>query len=120
MTEIWYRFEDYMESAGVDEWENSLGPGTVQVRCREFRAIRHTPKGVWLDIGYVPNRFVLKSATKQYACPTREDALRSFVARKTRQASIYRARVRRAEIALAKAQRMLDPTRPKSILEQTS
>lgn len=89
---VWYRFENYLESAGVDEFDNSLGPPRVRVHLREFEVERETPKGVWLR-GFMFRRFCLRGARKQFACPTLEGALESFLARKRKQASIYERRL---------------------------
>lgn len=104
--EIWYRYEDVHYAPPLDEYENPCGEGTVEVHLREFKVLKRTPKGVWLVLnynGYVTSdyrRFVLLDARKQYACPTKEKAIQSFIARKNRQISIYEHRVFRAKKAL--------------------
>ena len=104
MTEVWYRYEDHLVSLGYDyEYDRSWG-SRVEIRLREFEVLRKTPKGVWIDLGCGVfsggERFVLASARKRYACPTKEEARESFIARKKAQARIYEAGARRAKEAL--------------------
>jgi hypothetical protein len=98
--EKWYRYEDVRYASSLDEFDNPIGEGRLEVKLREFAVFKHTPKGVW--IGWSgPEKFVLRESRKRYACPTIEEAKESFIARKKRQAGIYRARLRDAEKALA-------------------
>lgn len=101
--EVWYRFHERVVSAGVDEWDNPVGPGRIEVYVSKYPVMKHTPKGVWLDI-YDQKKFVLRDARKRYACPTMEEALESFVARKKRQIRILSTRLRHAEDAIMKAE----------------
>ena len=102
--EVWYRYEDRRYAEPVDEWGDSYGTGRLEVNLIKIPVRKHTPKGVWLGWS-APGRFVLTSARKRYACPTAEEAKESFIARKKRQASIYRARLRDAEEAIRLAQK---------------
>jgi hypothetical protein len=97
--EVWYRYEDVQYASSLDEFDNPQGDGRVAVDLRRFRVLRHTPKGTWID-AYGEPRFVLRNATKHYACPTEEEAKASFVARKNAQIRIYNARIHRAQQAL--------------------
>ena len=99
--EFLYRYEDYLVSAGVDEFDNPLGPPSVKVSLRKFSVIKKTPKGVWIDI-FLGKRFVLSSARKRYACQTVEEAKDSFIARKNRQIHILGNRIKHAEEAIEK------------------
>lgn len=57
-----------------------------------YPVLRETAKGVWLwDRDEVRQRFVLREGKKQWACPTVNDALASFLARKRRQLSLLRS-----------------------------
>jgi len=96
MTEYWYRYEDRLVSAGVDEFERPLGPARTEVRLSKLIVTKHTPRGVWLD-GW---RFVKLNSHKRFACPTIDEAKESFIARKRRQLRILYAQTRRAETAL--------------------
>ena len=99
MSEVWYRYTDHMVSAGVDEWGDSIGPGRVEVCLSKFRVLKHTTKGVWLDV-YGQGRFVLNYSRKRYAHATVEEARESFIKRKERQIGIYSARIGQAEAAI--------------------
>lgn len=100
MTEKWYRYEDRVFAAPIDESGRACGHSTVRVHLRALPVLRRTKRGVWLD-DYGTPHFVLADARKRYACPTIEEAKESFLARKNRQASILRARVRQADDAIA-------------------
>lgn len=95
---IWFRYEDAIYSDGVDEFDNPLGPGHMEVHLREFTVDKVTPKGVWL-CGFMLRRFVLRGARKQFACPTLEGALASFQARKRKQHQIYTRKAAMADEA---------------------
>lgn len=98
MQEEWYRFVDIQWAPPVDEWDNILGVGNLTVELHRWTVEKHTPKGVRLECG----RFVLRDARKRWACPTIEEALESFKARKKLQIKIHQATIKRAEKALAK------------------
>ena len=98
--EVWYRYADVQYSAGCDEVGNLLPyAGPVGIRLEEHGVAKHTPKGVWLISG----RFVLKDSRKRFACPTKEEAMASFIARKQRQIRILSAQLARATEAVRKA-----------------
>ena len=103
--EFWFRYENHRYAAPVDEWGDVVGRGHLEVVLLKLRVLKHTPKGVWLDASRSRmwsqfRCFVLRDARKRFACPTIEDAKESFVARKQRQARIYRARLADAEEAI--------------------
>jgi len=98
----YYRYEDYLVSAGCDEVGDPIGPGQVAVRLRQCPIAKYTPKGVRLANG----RFILASARKRWACPTRDEALISFLARKTSQIRMLSAQIANANRAAQIAQRM--------------
>ena len=99
-----YRVYEYLVSAGVTEWDEPLGPARVQLAVSEYAVTKRTPKGVWLDC-YGNRRFVLTSARKQFASPTREAAYVCFLARKKRQLKILTAQVRNVREAIALGER---------------
>jgi hypothetical protein len=72
--EVWYRYTD----------------GYEHINLETFEVVKHTPKGVWLKMGFewgdIQNRkFVLKDARKRFAYPTQKKAWNSFCIRKRRQ-----------------------------------
>ncbi len=91
---------------GIDitgEWVHSHSY-SYDIILHKYAVLKHTPKGVWLNtLGPTdhPNslnaRFVNRSHNKQFAWPTINEALESFIARKTREAGIYHARGLEAE-----------------------
>lgn len=85
---IYYRYVDRLTTYGVN------------VYCYEYEVIKQTPKGVWIETLVGNKRFVKTEARKRFACPTKEEALESFKARKTRQARILKAQLRNVEMAL--------------------
>jgi hypothetical protein len=82
--DTWYRVED----------------GSEQNWVREFHVVKVTPCGVRLSDGFGAPRMVLDGARKRYACPTRKEAMESFICRKRRQLKILRAQIQRVERAL--------------------
>lgn len=96
--ETWYRYEDRLYSIGSDDYGDSLG-SEVRVILFRCEVIKHTTCGAWVN-GPNGKRFVNVNHTKSFACPTIEQAKISFIARKRRQASIYRNRVKNAERAI--------------------
>lgn len=101
--EVWYRYEEVQYAGHVDESGWSSSPGQMLVHLREFEVLKHTPKGVWLRTYSGDKRFAFNAAHKRYACPSKELAKESFIARKKRQAAIYLARAAQAKRALALA-----------------
>jgi len=71
-----------------------------------------TEKGVWLGFGYPflhqdPFRHVLFDSRKKFACPSKEEALKSFIARKSRQCLILDTQLGRARKAASDGRAML-------------
>ena len=64
-----------------------------------FEVTKHTKMGVWIDV-YGSKKFVLKDSHKRYACPTIEEALVSYQARKSRQIRILTHKLATAKAAL--------------------
>lgn len=95
----YYRLSDCLVSAGVDEWDNPLGPPNVHVYTQEYEVVGTTPKGVWIN-AYGQRRFVLSTARKRFACSTLEEAKASFIARKKRQLKILNRQVANVERSL--------------------
>jgi len=94
MTDIekYYRYDETLIDSTYDH---------VEIYLSVFNVIKHTPCGVWLDRPYgLGKRFVLKTATKQFACPTKKLALISFRARKMRQIKIYTEKLKIAKLAV--------------------
>lgn len=71
----------------------------VRLYVYEFPVLKRTPRGYIID-DFGKRRFVLEDARKLYASPKIDIAWQSFVARKKRQISIYRSRLKMAELAL--------------------
>lgn len=104
--DIWYRYTNVTYASALDEYENIIpGSGRVAVNLAEFVVLRVTPKGVWVTPPYYGDpRFIRLSARKRYACPTKEEALTSFLARKERQLSILEAQARNVRKAIAEGE----------------
>jgi hypothetical protein len=108
MTDVWYRYEEQRYAPSLDEYDRPMGRGTIQLHLREYAVIKTTPKGVWLESqqyrftrGVISDRrFVLREARKRFACPTKEEALVSFLARKNRQLRILKSQIRDVEDAI--------------------
>lgn len=85
---MYHRFQETRYSSGV-----------VMLLKSEFPVIKETPTGVILDV-YGVRRFVRRDARKRFACPTVDEALQSYHARKRRQVRILRHQLASAEAAL--------------------
>jgi hypothetical protein len=108
--EVWYRYEDYLESSGCVDvtGEYISGPPTLRIREVTIPVIRYTPKGVWLGWAWSERRLVCHDWRKRYACKTQQEALKSFICRKERQISIHESRAKLAHIAKNKAMKMME------------
>jgi hypothetical protein len=96
MSKYWYRLENFQVSTGEDS------PSETHVVLRKLIVVRRTPKGVRLvggQYGHDNPRFVCLTSRKRFACPTVEEAVESFLARKSGQARVLSAQLRRVERA---------------------
>ena len=107
--EFWYRFEDQRYAPSLNEFDEAVGRGSLKIHLYTYLVLKHTPKGVWINasprFSFGHKKFVLKDARRRFACPTKEEALESFFARKKRQIGILRTRADDAEEALLKAKK---------------
>ncbi|KWA83995.1 hypothetical protein WL29_21765 [Burkholderia ubonensis] len=111
--DTWYRFEDY-RVGHADEW-GDLVSVSVQVSHREYTVTKVTPKGVWLSWGFGgSNRFVLLGARKRFAHPSKEEALESFMARKTSQIRILEKQLEHVRTALFMGKSQLARLKPEA------
>jgi hypothetical protein len=93
--ECWYRYEEVRYAPSLNEYDEPCGSSRTELQMRHFFVKKHTPKGVWLAYSPdgAPFRFVLKDSRKRFACPTKKEALESYLARKRAQIRIYEARL---------------------------
>ena len=93
--EYWYRYRDITTGGDED------GYGChAEIILDRFRVSSVTKQGVWISTGYAAKKFVLRGARKRWACPTKEEAMVSFIARKKRQLGLLRAQARHVEEVL--------------------
>jgi len=100
--EVMYRMDDVCHSfGGIDEFNNLISRTypIVENSFTEFKILRRTKCGIWID-NHGTERFVLLDARKKFACLTRKDAVISFIARKRKQIKILKAQLYRAGTAL--------------------
>ena len=100
MAEVYHRYDDRTYAAPLDEFDNPMGPSRLSIEHTTYPVLKATPKGVWLDLGLGGRRLVLHASRKRFACSTEEEALRSFIERKKRQAGICDTRAEKARTAL--------------------
>lgn len=86
--EIYYRYSEFRTSE------------SMSLHLETFEVLKYTQRGVWLDYYGGGKKFVLNEARKRFACPTKEEALESFRARKKRQIKILKAQLHSACRAL--------------------
>ena len=97
-TPVLWRCEAKRYSVCIDPDRDVYGTTPPRLEMSWWTIDRATPKGAW-----VCGRFVLLTATKRWACPTEEEALGSFTARKRKQIRILSTQLSRAEADLALA-----------------
>lgn len=95
---VLWRCEARRYSYCIDPDADRYGVTDPQLEMWWWEIERRTPKGAW-----VVGRFVLLTATKRWACPTEEEALESFIARKRKQIRILSTHLSRAQADLALA-----------------
>lgn len=103
-----YRYEDRVYAPSLNEYDETSGPGRLDVSLRIYKIIKKTSCGVRIDDYSEKGRFVNLQSNKKFGCLTKEDALQSFVARKKRQAGILQHQLNRAIEAYQAGLRMLD------------
>lgn len=102
--EILYRYE----GAGVFEIDFLALPHprtNASVNLLQYRIVKITSKGCWID-HFGEKKFILSSAHKRWAYPTKTEALTSFRKRKERQVSLLQAQLKSAEAYLQKAKEL--------------
>lgn len=106
-----YRYEDQMYavvsiSPSGSESYYPIGP---KIELREYPVISFTPQGFWIpdwrnmNFTHDSKRWIGNFWHKKFACLSKEEALKSFKARKRRQISLYRSKLSIAEKALLEA-----------------
>lgn len=92
--EYWYRVTDERR-ANWNPYDDDGGGGyTVYVYLYKYRVVKHTPKGVQLDVGmYSRPRLVLHASLNKFASPTIAEAIAAFTARKNAQSRILARRL---------------------------
>lgn len=89
----YYRYEDHQTACGyLDESDDYVltGFGKCTIILREFLVDKETPRGVWIsrEPDGMPRKWIGNNWRKRYACPTKEEAWNSFIARKRSQQRI--------------------------------
>jgi hypothetical protein len=91
MNIVLYRYDDHQVASFEDEI------GRTAIYLSEHQVEKETPKGYW--IGSYGKIWVSKTAKKRYAYPTKDEAWKSFQARKQRQIKLLSARLNIAKKA---------------------
>jgi hypothetical protein len=102
--EILYRYE----GAGVYETDFLALPHprtNAHVNLLQYKIVKVTQKGCWIN-HFGGKKFILFSARKRWAYPTKKEALVSFRKRKERQVVLLQAQLKRAEAYLQKAKEL--------------
>jgi len=107
MKDVLYRYHDTLCAPYLDEFDNPDGPSRVVVSLETYEILRKTPKGAWVQC-FGKDKFVLLAAKKRFACPTKEEALKSFVARKSTQRRILSDKILVAESAIREAKKIAE------------
>lgn len=94
-----YRYEDVSHSS-VNEFDEVTGHST-SIQLRYGKVDKFTPKGFRVKDWVHGSRLVLHNSRKKAWHLSIPEARASFIARKRKQASIYRSRLKTAEKVLA-------------------
>lgn len=95
-----YRYVDVCYSVTIDAERELYGTSDPKLVLQTFRIEHLTKCGVWIEYGG-KLKFINLSATKQFACTTDALARASYRERKKAEVRIYKARLAKAEKALA-------------------
>jgi hypothetical protein len=101
--EYYYRYETRLEGTGYIDESGDYRPGygtNLFIELRKYVVVRETLKGVWIDKPFFGEKFILNSARKRFAYPTKEEAWESFKRRKRRQMAIVMQQLVCAKVAL--------------------
>lgn len=108
-----YRYEEISTlPSEYDDCTRKWIVAEVRLILSEYQIIRKTPGGVWIRLPWgvgrriVDRKFILMTAYKKWACPTKEEALESFIARKHRHRDILESRLAVVQRALELAEKM--------------
>lgn len=91
-----YRLHDFRYASPLNEYDELIGNGRASYRIDRFRVSKVTPQGYWAMVHGHP-RWIKMTATKRFACPTIEEAVESFLARKRRQRTILNSQLSHVE-----------------------
>ena len=102
-----YRFENYSTggySLDIDGEMRPSGYTTEHLNLREFVVAKETPKGYWIpeswgNVSFYSSSEKWISHRTKYCWKTKEEALASFLARKTSQIKILNGQLKSAIIA---------------------
>lgn len=97
----------YRVDGWLDEHEYAPWPPTVRLWAQEFPIIKRTPRGCWITLGTGKKKFVLGSAKKRYAYPTKREAMEALVYRKSRHIAILRFQLKQARAVKSEVEKLL-------------
>lgn len=101
-----YRYDDVQYSAGTDERGDPLPcAGEVRVHLTEYGIVKRTEQGAWIE-GFERPKFVNLTRRKRFACATKQEAMESFLARKSRQRAILSSQLNRVDKAVQAAKKV--------------
>lgn len=81
-------------------YSSYLTSGKVKLRLEEYTILSYTPKGYWILIWGEEKKFILKDSLRGFAKLTKEEAFKSFQARKRRQIKLCQNAIEMAKKSL--------------------
>ncbi len=112
-----YRVTDASYSVSDEYGDHAYSDSAIELEA--FPVLKRTENGFRIRTGgwdHSPSgRWIAFAWTKRFASLTVDEALQSFIARKTRQATIHEARAQCARRLAERAERMLDIGNPITI-----
>jgi hypothetical protein len=91
----YYRIDDQRSRHYDIEADCSVGPTLHSLQLRQYKVLKFTNKGLWID-RYGSKKFILTKARRRFAHATYEEALEAYIKRRRRQASLLYAQLERS------------------------
>lgn len=95
-----YRINDVVYAAPLNEFDELLGPSTVDIMVHTSKVTALTPKGFWVGYFGGKDRWVGYDHHKKFWHTTKKDAIQAYLARKYRQHRIIQGQLRRVQTAI--------------------
>lgn len=97
--DVLWRIDDRVYSVVLDAESERYGTSDPHIEAQWFPVVKRTKRGAWINV-WGSRKFVRVDARKRWACPSLDEAVASFLARKRRQEAIHLSVARRARFCI--------------------